>query len=88
MYGTHAEPELLRSGSVTGGDSPGSAHDPRFVSGHYIKHYIKLTTLHQTNARHTAPVWRPTCSTERRRRLQSAVPAGATNAHKLHYTMS
>ena len=33
-------------------------------------------TLHQTNARHTAPVWRPTCSTERRRRLQSAVPAG------------
>ena len=43
-------------------------------------------TLHNTNARHTAPVWRPTCSTERRRRLQSAVPAGATNAHKLHYT--
>ena len=33
MYGTQAEPELLRSGSVTGGDSPGSAHDPRFVSG-------------------------------------------------------
>ena len=45
-------------------------------------------TLHQTNARHTAPVWRPTCSTERRRRLQSAVPAGATNAHKLHYRKS
>ena len=23
MYGTQAEPELLRSGSATGGDSPG-----------------------------------------------------------------
>ena len=42
-------------------------------------------TLHQTNARHTAPVWRPTCSTERRRRQQYAAPAGATDAHKLHY---
>ena len=45
-------------------------------------------TLHQTNARHTAPVWRPTCSTEWRRRQQSAAPAGATDAHKLHYTRS
>ena len=43
-------------------------------------------TLHHTNARHTAPVWRPTCSTERQRRQQSAAPAGATDAHKLHYS--